>query len=97
MELFSGATGSIGSRLLRRLAGEGRTVRALARRPELLEPGPEAGPPGPHGPAVDQHELVVDVEEQRVPVERLQGLEREDHAQTAWMARSASTTPEPWK
>jgi uncharacterized protein YbjT (DUF2867 family) len=38
MELVIGATGYIGSRLLRRLAGEGRTVRALARRPELLEP-----------------------------------------------------------
>ena len=38
MELVIGATGYLGSRLLRRLAGEGRNVRALARRPELLEP-----------------------------------------------------------
>jgi uncharacterized protein YbjT (DUF2867 family) len=38
MELVIGATGYIGSRLLRRLAGDGRTARALARRPELLEP-----------------------------------------------------------
>jgi uncharacterized protein YbjT (DUF2867 family) len=37
MELVTGATGYIGSRLLRRLAGEGRTVRALARRPERVE------------------------------------------------------------
>ena len=43
MELVTGATGYIGSRLLRRLAGEGRPVRALARRPESLEglPGVE--------------------------------------------------------
>jgi uncharacterized protein YbjT (DUF2867 family) len=34
MELVTGATGYIGSRLLARLAGEGRPVRALARRPE---------------------------------------------------------------
>jgi uncharacterized protein YbjT (DUF2867 family) len=44
MELVIGATGYIGSRLLRRLAGEGRTVRALARRPELLEPLPGIEP-----------------------------------------------------
>jgi uncharacterized protein YbjT (DUF2867 family) len=36
MELVTGATGYVGSRLLRRLAGEGRAVRALARRPELV-------------------------------------------------------------
>jgi uncharacterized protein YbjT (DUF2867 family) len=36
MELVTGATGYIGSRLLRRLTAEGRPVRALARRPELL-------------------------------------------------------------
>src|SRR5262245_55258526 len=36
MELVTGATGYVGSRLLRRLAAEGRPVRALARRPELL-------------------------------------------------------------
>ncbi|MEA2419894.1 MAG: hypothetical protein QOE60_2100, partial [Thermoleophilaceae bacterium] len=37
MELVTGATGYIGTRLMRRLAGEGRPVRALARRPERLE------------------------------------------------------------
>ena len=38
MELVTGSTGYVGTRLLRRLAGDGRTVRALARRPELVEP-----------------------------------------------------------
>jgi uncharacterized protein YbjT (DUF2867 family) len=38
MELVTGATGYVGSRLLRRLAREGRPVRALARRPEAVEP-----------------------------------------------------------
>jgi uncharacterized protein YbjT (DUF2867 family) len=38
MELVTGATGYVGSRLLRRLAQEGRPVRALARRPEAVEP-----------------------------------------------------------
>lgn len=44
MELVTGSTGYIGSRLLRRLASEERTVRALARRPERVEtlPGVEA-------------------------------------------------------
>ncbi|MEA2331415.1 MAG: hypothetical protein QOH58_1553 [Thermoleophilaceae bacterium] len=37
MELVTGATGYVGTRLVRRLAGEGRPVRALARRPERLE------------------------------------------------------------
>jgi uncharacterized protein YbjT (DUF2867 family) len=36
MELVTGATGYVGGRLLRRLAAEGRPVRALARRHELL-------------------------------------------------------------
>jgi uncharacterized protein YbjT (DUF2867 family) len=36
VELVTGATGYVGSRLLRRLAAEGRPVRALARRSELL-------------------------------------------------------------
>ena len=36
MELITGATGYVGSRLLRRLVEEGRPVRALARRPEHL-------------------------------------------------------------
>lgn len=38
MELVTGATGYVGSRLLRRLAKEGRAVRALARRPDSVEP-----------------------------------------------------------
>jgi uncharacterized protein YbjT (DUF2867 family) len=36
MELVTGATGYVGSRLLLRLAAEGRPLRTLARRPELL-------------------------------------------------------------
>jgi uncharacterized protein YbjT (DUF2867 family) len=36
MELVTGGTGYVGSRLLRRLVSEGRHVRAFARRPELL-------------------------------------------------------------
>ena len=36
MELVTGATGYVGSRLLSRLVAEGRPVRALARRPERL-------------------------------------------------------------
>jgi uncharacterized protein YbjT (DUF2867 family) len=44
MELVTGATGYIGSRLLRRLAGEGRAARALARRPEGVEPLPGVEP-----------------------------------------------------
>jgi uncharacterized protein YbjT (DUF2867 family) len=38
MELVTGASGYIGGRLLRRLAGEGRRVRALARVPERVQP-----------------------------------------------------------
>jgi uncharacterized protein YbjT (DUF2867 family) len=38
MELVTGATGYVGGRLVRRLAGEGRRVRALARDPSRLEP-----------------------------------------------------------
>lgn len=37
MELVTGATGYLGGRLLVRLAAEGRPVRALARRPELVQ------------------------------------------------------------
>jgi uncharacterized protein YbjT (DUF2867 family) len=46
MELVTGATGYVGARLLRRLSGEGRPARALARRPERVEPldGVEALP-----------------------------------------------------
>ena len=46
MELVTGATGYVGARLLRRLATEGRPLRALARRPERVEdlPGLEAVP-----------------------------------------------------
>jgi uncharacterized protein YbjT (DUF2867 family) len=36
MELVTGGTGYVGSRLLRHLVAEGRPVRAFARRPELL-------------------------------------------------------------
>jgi uncharacterized protein YbjT (DUF2867 family) len=44
MEVVTGATGYVGSGLLRRLAGEGRPVRALARVPAQVErlPGVEA-------------------------------------------------------
>jgi uncharacterized protein YbjT (DUF2867 family) len=38
MELVTGATGYVGARLVRRLAGEGRPLRALARNPDRLEP-----------------------------------------------------------
>ena len=38
MDLVTGATGYVGSRLLRRLAAEGRPVRALARTPGGVEP-----------------------------------------------------------
>ncbi|HVD59129.1 MAG TPA: NAD(P)H-binding protein [Thermoleophilaceae bacterium] len=44
MELITGATGYIGSRLLGRLADEGRPVRALARRPERVEAFPGVEP-----------------------------------------------------
>jgi hypothetical protein len=46
MELVTGATGYVGARLLRRLSSEGRPARALARRPERVEPldGVEALP-----------------------------------------------------
>jgi uncharacterized protein YbjT (DUF2867 family) len=37
MELVTGATGYVGTRLVRRLSGAGRSVRALARRPERVE------------------------------------------------------------
>ena len=40
MELVTGATGYVGARLLRRLADERRPLRALARRPERVEPLP---------------------------------------------------------
>jgi uncharacterized protein YbjT (DUF2867 family) len=36
MELVTGATGYVGSRLLRRLSAEARPLRTLARQPELL-------------------------------------------------------------
>jgi uncharacterized protein YbjT (DUF2867 family) len=37
VELITGATGYVGGRLLERLTGEGRTLRALARDPSLLD------------------------------------------------------------
>ncbi len=40
MELITGASGYVGGRLLRRLSAEGRPLRALARRPERVEPLP---------------------------------------------------------
>lgn len=40
MELITGASGYVGGRLLGRLAAEGRPLRALARRPERVEPLP---------------------------------------------------------
>jgi uncharacterized protein YbjT (DUF2867 family) len=40
MELITGASGYVGGRLLRRLATDERPVRALARRPERVEPLP---------------------------------------------------------
>ena len=46
VELVTGSTGYIGSRLLRRLASEQRTVRALARRPERVETIPGVEPMG---------------------------------------------------
>ena len=39
-ELVAGATGYVGRLLVRRLAGEGRPVRALARDPSRVESGP---------------------------------------------------------
>jgi uncharacterized protein YbjT (DUF2867 family) len=44
MELVTGATGYVGARLLRRLAGEGGAVRALARDPDRVEPLPGVEP-----------------------------------------------------
>jgi uncharacterized protein YbjT (DUF2867 family) len=46
MELVTGASGYVGSRLVRRLAGEGRPVRALARDPSRLTPLPGVEPAG---------------------------------------------------
>ncbi len=37
-ELVAGATGYVGARLVRRLAADGRAVRALARRPDAVAP-----------------------------------------------------------
>jgi uncharacterized protein YbjT (DUF2867 family) len=55
MELITGATGYVGGRLLRRLAGEGRRVRTLARVPERVErlPGVEVR----HGDVLTGHGL----------------------------------------
>ena len=46
MELVTGATGYLGSRLVRRLADEGRAVRALAREPSRLARLPGVEPAG---------------------------------------------------
>jgi uncharacterized protein YbjT (DUF2867 family) len=46
MELVTGASGYLGSRLVRRLAGEGRPVRALARDPARLAAVPGVEPAG---------------------------------------------------
>jgi uncharacterized protein YbjT (DUF2867 family) len=55
MELVTGATGYVGSRLLRRLAEEGRPVRALARRPDAVEPS--EGVEAVRGDLLDGHGL----------------------------------------
>ena len=62
-----------------------------ARGAQLLEPRADDSLPRARRPAVDQREAIVDVQQQRVAVECLQRLEREDHAQTAWIARRASS------
>src|SRR5262245_54206661 len=45
MELVTGSTGYVGSRLLRHIVAAGRPVRALARRPELFGAA-DTGPGG---------------------------------------------------
>jgi hypothetical protein len=68
-----------------------------ARRAQLLEPRAHTRGVGVHGTPVDEDQAVADEDEQRVAVERLQCFECEDRAHTDWIARSASTTPAPWK
>jgi uncharacterized protein YbjT (DUF2867 family) len=46
MELITGASGYVGSRLVRHLADEGRPLRALARDPSRLAPLPGVEPAG---------------------------------------------------
>ena len=83
--------------------------RAVARPlgAQLLQARLQARLPRARRPAVDeqQHGLGggAGVEQQRVSVKGLQCLEREDHGgrlapfRSDWIARSASTTPLPWK
>jgi uncharacterized protein YbjT (DUF2867 family) len=57
VELVTGATGYVGGRLVERLLDEGRPVRALARRPESVEPRPGLEPVG--GDLFDRESLAA--------------------------------------
>ena len=60
MELVTGATGYVGSRLLRRLSADGRPARALARRPGRVEALP--GVDAVHGDLLSEHSLEAALE-----------------------------------